>query len=66
MPPAEAWELLKCNRPNSVGTPSFTPNQKGKRTRSSRKPGIKTPKSLLARGAWQPGLRGNAPTPAIP
>ena len=62
MPPAEARELLECNHPNSVGTPSFTPNQKGKRTRSSRNSGTETPKSLLDRGAWQPGL-GEMPPP---
>lgn len=57
----EAKEPLKRNTPNSVGTPNFIPSQEGKRMRSSKKSGIATLKSLLAREAGQPGTWGNPP-----
>ena len=59
MPPGEAREPLKRNTPNSIGTLSFTPNQEGKRIRNSKKSGIMTLKSLLAREAGQPETWGN-------
>lgn len=60
--PQKPGNWSNATTPDSMGTPSFNPSQEGKRTRNSRKSGITTQMSLLARGAWQPGL-GEMPPP---
>lgn len=65
IPPAETGNCSNATTPNSVGTPSFTPYEEGKRTRSSRKSRIRPRSRPRLEGRGSRGL-GEMPPPGNP